>query len=171
MAPRRQSGALGAAGTLQTICFLWLAVLSTCLMAAKVSPLIEKVDDHKELKKLTRTRNNVLVLYSKSAATAERPLKLLSDVAEAVKGQGTIAWVDCGNSESRKLCKKMKVEPASKKNGVELLHYKDGAFHVEYERPETFKSMVAFMRDPEGAPLWEENPEAKDVVHIDSEKV
>ncbi|XP_072436022.1 protein disulfide-isomerase A5 [Chiloscyllium punctatum] len=169
MAARRQCGDPGA-GTLQTAYFLLLAVLSTSLMAAKVSPLIEKVDDQKELKKLMRTRNNILVLYSKSAVTAERPLKLLSDVAEAVKGQGTIAWVDCGNSESRKLCKKMKVEPASKKNGVELLHYKDGAFHVEYERPETFKSMVAFMRDPEGAPLWEENPEAKDVVHIDSEK-
>lgn len=31
--------------------------------------------------------------------------------------------------------------------------------------------MVAFLKDPEGAPLWEEDPEAKDVVHIDSEKV
>uniref|UniRef100_A0A4W3JF62 Protein disulfide-isomerase A5 n=1 Tax=Callorhinchus milii TaxID=7868 RepID=A0A4W3JF62_CALMI len=143
------------------------AVLSTCLMAAKVSPLIEKVEDHKEFKKLVRTRNNVLVVYSKSA---ERSLKLLSDVAEAVKGQGTIAWVNCGDGESRKLCKKIKVDPHSKRNGVELLHYKDGAFHTEYNRPETHKSVVAFMRDPEGAPLWEENPEARDVAHIDSEK-
>uniref|UniRef100_A0A4W3K922 Protein disulfide-isomerase A5 n=1 Tax=Callorhinchus milii TaxID=7868 RepID=A0A4W3K922_CALMI len=146
------------------------AVLSTCLMAAKVSPLIEKVEDHKEFKKLVRTRNNVLVVYSKSAAAAERSLKLLSDVAEAVKGQGTIAWVNCGDGESRKLCKKIKVDPHSKRNGVELLHYKDGAFHTEYNRPETHKSVVAFMRDPEGAPLWEENPEARDVAHIDSEK-
>lgn len=30
---------------------------------------------------------------------------------------------------------------------------------------------MAFLKDPEGAPLWEEDPEAKDVVHIDSEKV
>lgn len=31
--------------------------------------------------------------------------------------------------------------------------------------------MVAFMKDPKGPPLWEEDPGAKDVVHIDSEKV
>lgn len=31
--------------------------------------------------------------------------------------------------------------------------------------------MVAFLKDPTGAPLWEENPEAKDVVHIETEKV
>ncbi|XP_032880758.1 protein disulfide-isomerase A5 isoform X2 [Amblyraja radiata] len=162
--------ALRTAGSFQAAWFLLLALLPLCLRAAKVSPLIEKIDDQKELKKLTRTRNNVLILFSKSGAAAERPLKLLSDVAEAVKGQGTIAWVDCGNSDSRKLCKKVKVDPASKKNGVEMLHYKDGGFHVEYGRPETFKSMVAFMKDPDGAPLWEEKPEAKDVVHIDSEK-
>lgn len=33
------------------------------------------------------------------------------------------------------------------------------------------QSMVAFLKDPEGAPLWEEDPEAKDIVHVDSEKV
>lgn len=31
--------------------------------------------------------------------------------------------------------------------------------------------MVAFLKDPSGPPLWEENPEAKDVIHIDTEKV
>ncbi|MED6261888.1 Protein disulfide-isomerase A5 [Ataeniobius toweri] len=30
--------------------------------------------------------------------------------------------------------------------------------------------MVAFLKDPSGPPLWEENPEAKDVVHIETEK-
>ncbi|XP_042192285.1 protein disulfide-isomerase A5 [Callorhinchus milii] len=173
MAPFRDRAAAATGATTSTTVsrlLLLLAVLSTCLMAAKVSPLIEKVEDHKEFKKLVRTRNNVLVVYSKSAAAAERSLKLLSDVAEAVKGQGTIAWVNCGDGESRKLCKKIKVDPHSKRNGVELLHYKDGAFHTEYNRPETHKSVVAFMRDPEGAPLWEENPEARDVAHIDSEK-
>lgn len=33
------------------------------------------------------------------------------------------------------------------------------------------QSMVAFLKDPTGAPLWEENPEAKDVVHVETEKV
>ncbi|XP_019336122.1 protein disulfide-isomerase A5 isoform X3 [Alligator mississippiensis] len=147
-----------------------LAVLPVCLLPAKVSPLIEKISDHKDFKKLLRTRNNILVLYSKSAAAAESPLRLLSDVAQAVKGRGTISWIDCGDAESRKLCKKMKVDPSSKEKGVELLHYKDGAFHTEYKRAVTLKSMVAFLKDPEGAPLWEEDPEAKDIVHVDSEK-
>lgn len=31
--------------------------------------------------------------------------------------------------------------------------------------------MVAFLKDPSGPPLWEENPEAKDVIHIETEKV
>ncbi|XP_005279864.1 protein disulfide-isomerase A5 [Chrysemys picta bellii] len=147
-----------------------LAVLPACLFSVKVSPLIENISDHKDFKKLLRTRNNVLVLYSKSAAAAESPLRLLSDVAQEVKGRGTIAWIDCGDAESRKVCKKMKADPNSKEKGVELLHYKDGAFHTEYNRAVTLKSVVAFLKDPEGAPLWEEDPEAKDVVHVDSEK-
>ncbi|XP_078538157.1 protein disulfide-isomerase A5 [Lissotriton helveticus] len=147
-----------------------LALFPSCLLSVKVSPLIEKIGDHKDFKKLLRTRNNVLVLYSKSAAAADRPLKLLSDVSQAVKGIATVSWVDCGDTESRKLCKKVKVDPSSKENGMELFHYKDGVFHTEYNRPETLKSIVAFLKDPEGAPLWEENPDAKDIVHIYSEK-
>uniref|UniRef100_A0A8C6LES3 Protein disulfide isomerase family A member 5 n=1 Tax=Nothobranchius furzeri TaxID=105023 RepID=A0A8C6LES3_NOTFU len=130
-----------------------------------VSPLIEKVSDHKDFKKLLRTRTNVLVLYTKTATSGESHLKLLSSVAQTVKGQGTIAWVNCGDSEGRKLCKKVKVDPSSKHGGAELMHYKDGTFHTEYNRPATFKSMVAFLKDPSGPPLWEENPEAKDVIH------
>uniref|UniRef100_A0A8B9LSS7 Protein disulfide isomerase family A, member 5 n=1 Tax=Astyanax mexicanus TaxID=7994 RepID=A0A8B9LSS7_ASTMX len=146
-------------------------VFVSTLQAVKVSPLIEKVSDHKDFKKLLRTRTNVLVLYTKSGTSGDRQLKLLSDVAQAVKGQGTIAWVNCGDSEGRKLCKKVKVDPGSKPAGFEILHYKDGTFHTEYSRPATLKSMVAFLKDPTGAPLWEENPEAKDVVHIETEKV
>uniref|UniRef100_A0A670HLF2 Protein disulfide-isomerase A5 n=1 Tax=Podarcis muralis TaxID=64176 RepID=A0A670HLF2_PODMU len=145
-------------------------IFPACLLSAKMSPLIEKISDQKDFKKLLRTRNNVLVLYSKSSAAADTSLRLLSDVAQAVKGRGTISWIDCSDSESRKLCKKMKVDPSLKEKGVELLHYKDGAFHTEYNRALTLKSMVAFLKDPEGAPLWEEDPEAKDIVHIDSEK-
>uniref|UniRef100_A0A8C6U971 Protein disulfide isomerase family A, member 5 n=1 Tax=Neogobius melanostomus TaxID=47308 RepID=A0A8C6U971_9GOBI len=125
---------------------VWLLPL---LDAVKVSPLIEKVSDHKDFKKLLRTRTNVLVLYTKSATSGESQLKLLSDVAQTVKGQGTIAWVNCGDSEGRKLCKKVKVDPG---------------LHV------SFQSMVAFLKDPSGPPLWEENPEAKDVLHVETEK-
>lgn len=41
-------------------------VLPTWLSSAKFSSLIERISDPKDLKKLLRTRNNVLVLYSKS---------------------------------------------------------------------------------------------------------
>lgn len=40
--------------------------MPTFTYSLKVSPLIEKISDHKDFKKLLRTRNNVLVLYSKS---------------------------------------------------------------------------------------------------------
>uniref|UniRef100_A0A4W4GTE9 Protein disulfide-isomerase A5 n=1 Tax=Electrophorus electricus TaxID=8005 RepID=A0A4W4GTE9_ELEEL len=150
--------------------FLSLVMLVSMVQAVKVSPLVEQVRDHKDFKKLLRTRTNVLVLYTKSATSGDAQLKLLSDAAQAVKGQGTIAWVNCGDSEGRKLCKKVKVDPSSKTAAFEILHYKDGAFHTEYNRPATLKSMVAFLKDPTGAPLWEENPEAKDVTHIETEK-
>lgn len=42
------------------------AFLPAFAFSLKVSPLIEKISDHKDFKKLLRTRNNVLVLYSKS---------------------------------------------------------------------------------------------------------
>ncbi|XP_054827326.1 protein disulfide-isomerase A5 [Eublepharis macularius] len=150
--------------------FFLLTTFPAFLLTAKMSPLIEKISDQKDFKKILRTRNNVLVLYSKSSEAAESSLRLLSDVAQAVKGRGTISWIDCGDSESRKLCKKMKVDPSLKEKGIELLHYKDGTFHTEYNRALTLKSIVAFLKDPEGAPLWEEDPEAKDIVHLDSEK-
>uniref|UniRef100_A0A668A1Q4 Protein disulfide isomerase family A, member 5 n=1 Tax=Myripristis murdjan TaxID=586833 RepID=A0A668A1Q4_9TELE len=130
------------------VCVFHQVWLLSVLEAVKVSPLIERVSDHKDFKKLLRTRTNVLVLYTKTATSGDSQLKLLSDVAQTVKGQGTIAWVNCGDAEGRKLCKKVKVDPSSKSGG----------------------SMVAFLKDPSGPPLWEENPEAKDVVHIETEK-
>lgn len=48
-------------------CLLRLqVVLPGWLSSTKVSSLIERISDPKDLKKLLRTRNNVLVLYSKS---------------------------------------------------------------------------------------------------------
>lgn len=42
---------------------VWAA---SVLQAVKVSPLIERVSEHKDFKKLLRTRTNVLILYTKS---------------------------------------------------------------------------------------------------------
>lgn len=71
-------------------------VLPSWLSSTKVSLLIERLSNPKDLKKRLRTHNNVFVLYSGSEVAAESHLKLLSTVAQAVKGQGTICWVDCG---------------------------------------------------------------------------
>uniref|UniRef100_A0A4W5NP88 Protein disulfide isomerase family A, member 5 n=1 Tax=Hucho hucho TaxID=62062 RepID=A0A4W5NP88_9TELE len=124
---------------------LQVCLVSVLQAAVKVSPLIEKVSDHKDFKKLLRTRTNVLVLYTKSATSGDSKFKLLSDVAQVVKGQGTIAWYAkcCLDSTS---CLSPSLSPS-------------------------LQSMVAFLKDPTGAPLWEENPEAKDVVHVETEKV
>jgi len=48
--------------------------VSSALKAAKMSPLIEKVNDHKDFKKLLRTRTNVLVLYTKSGQSISKLL-------------------------------------------------------------------------------------------------
>lgn len=56
---------------------MWLLPV---LEAVKVSPLIEKVSDHKDFKKLLRTRTNVLVLYTKTGQRGH-PLKYTSGSA------------------------------------------------------------------------------------------
>lgn len=60
--------------------------LPAWLSSTKVSSLIERVSDPKDLKKLLRTRNNVLVLYSKSG---EWPLQTLgSSIRVRWDGEG-----------------------------------------------------------------------------------
>lgn len=48
------------------VCVFHQVWLLSVLEAVKVSPLIEKVSDHKDFKKLLRTRTNVLVLYTET---------------------------------------------------------------------------------------------------------
>ena len=70
-------------------------------------------------------------------------------------------------SEGRKICKKYKVAPEP----AALKHYKDGAFHKDYDRKMTVTSMVNFMRDPSGDLPWEEDASAEDVVHLGNAQV
>lgn len=62
---------------------MWLL---SALEAGKVSPLIEKVSDHKDFKKLLRTRTNVLVLYTKSGWSGNREYTTKSGGVTAVDG-------------------------------------------------------------------------------------
>lgn len=122
------------------------------------------ISDIKEFKKEMRTHNNVLVLFSKDAKSADSLMNLYSDVAVEMKGLATLIFIDC--SDAKKLCKKLKVSPSP----IALKHYKDGEYHKDYDRQQRKKSFINFLRDPEGDVPWEEEPDAADVVHIESTK-
>lgn len=48
---------------------------------------------------------------------------------------------------------------------------RDGEYNKEYDRMNTVKSMTNFMRDPTGDMPWEEDANAGDVLHIESQQV
>lgn len=56
------------------VCVFHQVWLLSVLEAVKVSPLIEKVSDHKDFKKLLRTRTNVLVLYTETGQRRQNPV-------------------------------------------------------------------------------------------------
>lgn len=57
---------------------------------------LDEVSDLKDFKKLLKTRTSVLVCFTKSLKDTSSLIKQLSEVAEAVRGTGTIVTVDCG---------------------------------------------------------------------------
>lgn len=58
--------------------------------------VLDEVSDLKEFKKLLKTRTSVLACFTKSMRDSLALVKQLSEVAEAVRGTGTIVTVDCG---------------------------------------------------------------------------
>lgn len=124
--------------------------------------VVEEVTDFKELKKILRTKNNILICFVSSLKQAAPNVKIFKEAAKTIKGQGTMLLIDCSGAEAKKLCKKMKVAPEP----FMFKHYKDGEFHKDYDRLQTVASMVNFMRDPSGDIPWEEDSSAMDVAHI-----
>lgn len=60
------------------------------------SVLVDNISDYKELKKLFRTKNNVLVLFtSNPTKDAQNTVKALDEAAQAVKGEATAVHIDC----------------------------------------------------------------------------
>lgn len=123
---------------------------------------IENLQNEKEFKKVLRTKNNVLVLFTNGAKENQNVLKVFRETSEVVKGLGTHVVIDCTSGELKKFCKKLKVVPQP----YVIKHYKDGDFHKEYDRQMTVTSMGNFMRDPTGDLPWEEDAEGVDVVHL-----
>jgi len=143
--------------------FLVLAIDLSIVTSSKKSTknLVENVSDHKDFKKLLRTKNNVFVIFSGGVKVSADIQKKLVEVADLVKGLGTVAAIDCAG-DGKKLCKKMKVST----NKYVLKHYKDGDFHKDYDRSENVQSMVTFLKDPTGDLPWNEDSAAADVVHL-----
>ncbi|KAF5293841.1 hypothetical protein FQR65_LT10979 [Abscondita terminalis] len=123
--------------------------------------VLDNVVDIKEFKKILRTKTNVLVCFSNSLKQSVPIIQVFKEAAVAVKGLGTMLFVDC-SGEGKKMCKKLKVAPET----YILKHYKYGEFNKDYDRKETVTSMVNFMRDPTGELPWEEDATANAVVHI-----
>uniref|UniRef100_T1J0B8 26S proteasome complex subunit SEM1 n=1 Tax=Strigamia maritima TaxID=126957 RepID=T1J0B8_STRMM len=153
-------------GIIMKLVNIWIfafALSLLCLAQSKRSgrDLIDDIDDLKDFKKLLRTKTNVLVLFVKSERESVAALKLFADVAEAVHGQGTLAYINC-DSDAKKLCKKLKANP----NPTVMKHFKDGEFNKDYDRRHTVQSIVNFMKDPTGDVPWEEDPALGSVFHI-----
>lgn len=152
--------------TISVICLLIISLESNIQPvsgAKKFSYLKEGLTDYKELKKLFKTKNNLMIMYineAKDSGTVSM-LKTYKQVADYVKGEATLAVVTCVD-ETKKLCKKMKVE----NKPYVVKHYKDGEFNKNYERKETLSAFVNFLKDPTGDIPWEEDESAQAVVHL-----
>ena len=134
--------------------FLMLYLVSVINTA---SSIIE-IEKAKDLKKTISTKTNLLVLYGLNIKNTE-----VISVRNLLKSvDGTFAFVDCSIKDLKKLCKKALPEGST----YVLKHYKDGSFNKDYDRQMTKNSLSNFLRDPTGEFPYEEDPTAKDVVHL-----
>lgn len=119
---------------------------------------IIEIENAKVLKKTISTKTNLMVLYASSSKNSD-----VISVKNLLKSvDGSFAVVDCMNKDLKKLCKKALPEGSS----YVLKHFKDGNFNKDYDRQITKNSLQNFMRDPTGEFPYEEDPTAKDVVHL-----
>lgn len=78
----------------------FLIQLSIVLVQAKTQQknvVIEDIQDIKEMKKLFRTKNNVLVLFTSNLKDTSNTVKAFREAAQQVKGQATAVLIDCSN--------------------------------------------------------------------------
>lgn len=60
---------------------------------------IEDITDLKDLRKLLRTKNNVLILFVNTVKDkeAQNNIKIFRDAANLIRGVGTMVLIDCSN--------------------------------------------------------------------------
>jgi len=88
-----------------SVFFVFLYLLCHLEAAKKTNKIVQEISDHKEFKKLLKTKTNVLV-YFFDKPTSGKLINVLREVGDKVKGTGTIVSVDCSQSDGKKLCKK-----------------------------------------------------------------
>ncbi|PAA59099.1 hypothetical protein BOX15_Mlig007898g1 [Macrostomum lignano] len=140
-------------------CFL---IFSLGLIAAEPVGLgsVTLVNDLKELKRIVKSHNNVLLVFQKKKNSASDWNQILTEVSNQMIGQASIVKVDC--SAEKKACKYFKASPSP----VQIQHYKDGKFNVNYDRKKSVKSLRSFLEDPTGDVPWDEEPKAESVTHL-----
>uniref|UniRef100_A0A336KFI3 CSON002835 protein n=1 Tax=Culicoides sonorensis TaxID=179676 RepID=A0A336KFI3_CULSO len=129
---------------------------------ATKSHTIENLQNEKEFKKLLKTKNNILVIFTSSNKENQNTLKIFRESSDLIKGLGTMVVIECSTGDLKKLCKKLKIVPSP----YVIKHYKDGEFHKDYDRAIAVSSITNFMKDPTGDIPWEEDPTGTDVFHI-----
>lgn len=142
----------------------WLDVIKSFLFLSfitlhSVNSIVIEIEKPKDLKKTIATKTNLFVLYSNTKSPEVSNIKSLLKSLD-----GYVAFVDCSNKELKKSCKKVLDEDETHV----LKHYKDGAFNKDYDRQMTKTSLQNFLKDPTGDYPFDEEPSAKDVIHINS---
>lgn len=59
--------------------------------------VITDISDIKEFKKLLRTKTNVLILFVNEIKNSQSITDVFKDTADSMKGQATLAIIDCNN--------------------------------------------------------------------------
>lgn len=77
---------------------LCLIIVQPSLQARKQkTSVLTDINDIKEFKKLLRTKTNVLILYVNNAKSTAPVSDVFRNTADAMKGQATLAIIDCNN--------------------------------------------------------------------------
>lgn len=147
----------------QVLLVLSIILLTSVEAKKQKSSVLSDITDIKEFKKLLRTKTNVLILFVNEPKSSASIIDVFKSTADALKGQATLALIDCNNVEGKKLCKKLKI---GTDKSYSIKHYKDGEFHKDYDRSESINSMSNFLRDPTGDLPWDEDPTATDIFHL-----
>lgn len=82
----------------QVILFLVLVLVQVSLQARKQkSTVVTDIVVMKEYKKMLKSKTNVLILFVNQPKAAHIVSDVVREAAEAMKGQATLAIIDCSN--------------------------------------------------------------------------